>query len=184
MLKITLDAPQVGALVAGRQQVEAGLDARRAPVLFFSPPSAIDRCGGEGGSSDVSVKAARLRQSPTEPRKEETRDKKGGKRSERPVGRWTDCVAETRPASCSPRTDTGTRRHGALRGGRPQREIIMERQTGGRRSFPLLASRLRFSMAVFCSKTPLNPTEGWSGVLRPRWVFLTAVLNRAVKFIK
>lgn len=44
---------------------------------FSSPPSAIDQCGGEGGSSDVSVRAARLRQSPTEPRKEETRNKKG-----------------------------------------------------------------------------------------------------------
>lgn len=44
---------------------------------FPSPPSAIDRCGGEGGSSDVSVKAARLRQGPTEPRQEETRNKKG-----------------------------------------------------------------------------------------------------------
>lgn len=103
-------------------------------VIFCSPPSAVDRCGGEGGSTDVSVKATRLRQSPTEPRKQETRNKKG-KRSERPVGRWTDCVAETKPASCSPRTDTGTRRHGALRGGRLQREIIMERQAGGRRSF-------------------------------------------------
>lgn len=27
-LKITLNAPQVGGLVAGRQQLEAGLDAR------------------------------------------------------------------------------------------------------------------------------------------------------------
>lgn len=52
---------------------------------FFSPlpPSAIDRCGGEGGSSDVSVKAVRLRQSPAEPRKGGI--KRGGERG--PKGR-------------------------------------------------------------------------------------------------
>lgn len=47
------------------------------PCYFVPPPSAIDRRGGEGGSSDVPVKAARLRHSPAEPRKEETRNKKG-----------------------------------------------------------------------------------------------------------
>lgn len=59
-LKITLNAPQVGVSVAGRQRVEAGLDARRAPVLVPPlplPPSAIDRCGGEGGSADVAVES-------------------------------------------------------------------------------------------------------------------------------
>lgn len=56
-LKITLNAPQVGVSVAKRQQVEAGLDARRAPVLVLPTPSAIDRCGGEGGSSDVAVES-------------------------------------------------------------------------------------------------------------------------------
>lgn len=111
--------------------------------LFIFFPSSIDQYCGEGGSSDVAVKllgCVRVQLS-------QGRRKQGIKRSWKAgEGRWTDCVTETRPVSCTPRTDTQTHRHGGLRGGRLQREIIMERQTRGRRCCltALRASHLHF----------------------------------------
>lgn len=70
-------------LVAGRQQVEAGLDARRAPVLVPPPlPPPLTGVAGKADPLTSPSKAARLRQSPAEPRKKESRDikkRKGGK---------------------------------------------------------------------------------------------------------
>lgn len=127
-----------------------------SPGVIFYPPSAIDRCGGEGGSSDVSVKAARLRQSPTEPRKEETRNKKG--KEVLKAGGQVDRLRR------DPR-----RAHRGRTQGRPAMERSAEedykekllwnvkREVG--EAFAFSITFTGFNLYIFCYKSPENPPK-------------------------
>lgn len=181
VLKITLNAPQVGALVAGRQQVEAGLDARWAPVLF--PPPSLRHWPVWRGRRIL----WRLRQS-CPAASESNRAEEGGKeelKGERgPKGRRAG------GPTASPRRDL-CRAHR----GRTQGRAAMERSAEEDYKEKLLwnvkrevgeALAFSFTFMVFNGCFLLlitwKPTKGCSGVLRPRWVFLKGVLNPAVKF--
>lgn len=87
----------------------------------------------EGGSSDVAVKLLGCVRVQLSRGRRKRGIKRGAERPRRGGERGRTVSPKTRRVlPRTPRTDTQTPRHGGLRGGRLQREIIMERQAGGR----------------------------------------------------
>lgn len=143
MLKITGKAPQVGCWEAAGWGGAGCWEARWAPSksLFFfllPPPLTSIVKEAEPLTSPSSCSAA------SQPSWVEGRRKQGIKRGNE-APNWTHCVS---PRPDPRRAHRGrTRRHGGLRGGRLQREIVMERQTRGR----LFGGPPRFTFTfLFC----------------------------------
>lgn len=179
--KITLNAPQVGALVAGSRLRRGWMLGE--PRCYFHPPPSLRHWPVWRGRRIL----WRLRQScpaASESNRAEEEGKEESKGERGPKGRRAGGPTE------SPRRDL-CRAHR----GRTQGRAAMERSAEEDYKEKLLwnvkrevgeALAFSFTFTVFNGCFLLlitwKPTKGCSGVLRPRWVFLTGVLNPAVKF--
>lgn len=138
-----------------RRQVEEGLDAVRSSDCF--PPFLRFHWSVTRGRRILwrRRQAARLRQSPAEPRKKEPRNKSRALRKGRAERTERDGDIQTRREE--------HRGHGGLHGGRIQGEITMERQTRGRRSHVTACRAAHLYSITFALKNAHREGGVWGG---------------------